>query len=94
MPYRLTALVFPLSLAILILKQKAPTKAFLQAGAISPDTARKAQSINAKGDLTGSLRRGVLIKLDDGEGSTTLPPHRAGRPRRDHEPIQAATAGG
>jgi hypothetical protein len=39
---------------------------FYVAGAISPETARRPQSIEAKGDLERALEKGLLIRLEDG----------------------------
>ena len=68
--FRLGAIIFPLMILAMILKQKGPVSKFLKVGAISPETARRADSAELTAPdrlhLEDLVKRGVLVALDDG----------------------------
>ena len=80
---RLTALLFPLMILAMILKQERPILIFLKAGAISPETARKPASLAIEKLylLEGPVKRSVLIALRDGRYYVDTDRHRRVRRR-------------
>ncbi|MBX3374753.1 MAG: hypothetical protein KF817_13050 [Phycisphaeraceae bacterium] len=58
----------PLAMLLGLLRDRGPAGRFVDAGAISPDTARRpsALGIERPGSLAGLLRAGVLTALPDG----------------------------
>lgn len=64
--FGLTSLAFPLMILIPVLKERGPAARFFNAGAISPETARKPSTVSAKGDLSGVIKIGVLVDVGDG----------------------------
>ena len=66
MPLLAGSMLYPLIPFAMILLRKGPVAKFYSSGAISPETARRPQSIEAKGDLERALETGMLTRLDDG----------------------------
>jgi len=68
--FRLGAIIFPLMILAMILKQKGPVSKFLKVGAVSPETARRPGSAAVSGvdllHLEDAVKRGVLVALKDG----------------------------
>ncbi len=66
--FRLGAILFPLMLLAMLLKQKGPVSKFLALGAVSEGTARKPPelTLGERYGMPGLVDRGVLIALDDG----------------------------
>ena len=62
------ALIFPISIVLLILRDKGPAGKFLKAGAVSPETARKPRMIGVTNLdlLDGPRKRKVLRPTGDG----------------------------
>lgn len=60
--------LIPLMIIALMLRDRGPVATFTKAGAISPETARRADSlkITRRYMLDGPLRRGVLVQTEDG----------------------------
>jgi hypothetical protein len=81
MAVSLGAIAFPLMVLIPILKDRGPVKLFLLAGATSAETARRPQSLKAKGNLDGALKRGVLIDVGDGRYYVDIDRYKAARNR-------------
>jgi hypothetical protein len=81
--FRLGAILFPLMILAMILKQKGPAAKFLRIGAISPDTARRADSAELTAPdrlhLDGLVKGGVLVALDDGRYYVDVEAHRRRR---------------
>ncbi|MDY7110006.1 MAG: hypothetical protein SYC29_15345 [Planctomycetota bacterium] len=81
--FRLGAILFPLMILAMILKQKGPVWKFLRIGATSPDTARRADSAELTAPdrlhLEDLVKRGVLVALDDGRYYVDLAVHRRRR---------------
>jgi len=66
MPFPAGSMLYPLIPFAMILMKKGPVAKFYASGAISPETARRPQSIEAKGDLERAFETGMLIRLEDG----------------------------
>jgi hypothetical protein len=66
MPMRIGLILYPLVPLILVGSQRGPISVFYRAGAISPETARRPQSVKAKGELDRSIKRGLLVPTGDG----------------------------
>jgi hypothetical protein len=66
MAFNIAYVVAPLVPLIMVARQPGPATTMYRAGAISPETARRPASVKAKGDLTRSLKCGLLIDLGDG----------------------------
>ena len=81
--FRLGAILFPLMILAMILKQKGPVSKFLKIGAISPETARRADSAELTAPdrlhLDGLAKRGVLVALEDGRYYVDVAVHRRHR---------------
>jgi hypothetical protein len=81
--FRLGAILFPLMILAMILKQKGPVSKFLRIGATSPRTARRADSAELTAPdrlhLDGLVKRRVLVALDDGRYYVDVDVHRRRR---------------
>lgn len=81
--FRLGAIIFPLMILAMILKQKGPVSKFLRIGAISPQTARRADSAELTAPdrlhLDDLVKRGVLVALEDGRYYVDVEAHRRRR---------------
>ena len=66
MPIRIGLLLYSLLPLGLILAKRGPVTAFHKAGAISPETARKPVAVQAGGDLSHAVKKGLLIAVGDG----------------------------
>jgi len=81
--FRLGAILFPLMILAMILKQKGPVSRFLKVGAISPETARRGDSAQLTATdrlhLDGLVKRGVLVALKDGRYYVDVEAHRRRR---------------
>ncbi len=68
MLFKIRIITLPVAIVLLILKDQGPTAKFIKAGAISPERARKPASIKVERLylMTGAIKRGVLVALDDG----------------------------
>jgi hypothetical protein len=81
--FRLGAILFPLMILAMILKQKGPVSKFLKVGAISPETARRGDSAQLTAPdrlhLDGLVKRGVLVALGDGRYYVDVEAHRRRR---------------
>ena len=81
--FRLGAILFPLMILAMILKQKGPVSRFLKIGAVSPETARRADSAQLTAPdrlhLDGLVKRGVLVSLEDGRYYVDVAVHRRRR---------------
>jgi hypothetical protein len=80
MPLPVGSMLYPLIPFAMILLKKGPVAKFYSSGAISPATARRPQSIEAKGDLEKAIQTGVLTRLEDGRCFVNV--HRYRRKRR------------
>lgn len=60
--------LIPLMIIALMLRDRGPVATFTKAGAVSPETARRADSlkITRRYMLDGPIRRGVLVQTEDG----------------------------
>lgn len=68
-PMQYVAILFPLSMVIIALRQKGIARTFIEAGAVSPDTARRPEALKfprGLGHITHGVRSGVLVPLGDG----------------------------
>jgi len=81
MPLRIGVMLYPLVPFAMILLKKGPVAKFYASGAISPETARRPQSIEAKGDLDGPIQKGMLIRLEDGRCFVNVDRYRRTRRR-------------
>jgi hypothetical protein len=81
--FRLGAILFPLMILAMILKQKGPVSKFLKLGATSAETARRADSAALTAPdrlhLKDLVKRGVLVALDDGRYYVDTAVHRRRR---------------
>jgi hypothetical protein len=81
--FRLGAILFPLMILAMILKQKGPVAKFLKIGAVSPQTARRGDSAQLTAPdrlhLDDLVKRGVLVALDDGRYYVDVEAHRRRR---------------
>ena len=66
MPLPVGSMLYPRIPFAMILLKKGPVAKFYLSGAISPETARRPQSIEAKGDLDRAIETGMLTRLEDG----------------------------
>ena len=77
MPSGLFTIIAPISVVLLILKNKGPVVKFAQAGAVSAATARKPATIDVAGpdllNLPGAVRRGILVSMNDGRYYVDVP---------------------
>jgi len=62
------ALIMPLAIISLLLRDRGPVGTFIKAGATSPETARKPQSLSITNpDLyAGAIKRGILVSTGGG----------------------------
>jgi hypothetical protein len=62
------ALIMPLAILAMLLRDRGPVSKFLKAGATSPETARKPRSLEITNpDLySGAIRRRILVSAGDG----------------------------
>ena len=68
-PMQFLALLAPLGMIFAAWKMKGVARVYIEAGAISPETARRPEGLKiprGPGQLTRGVRRGVLIPLGDG----------------------------
>lgn len=77
------ALIMPLAIISLLLRDRGPVGKFIKAGATSPNTARKPRSLEITNpDLyAGAVRRGILVPTDDGRYWVDLATWRRSRRR-------------
>ena len=69
MPFRtIGAVLFPLMILAMILKQKGPVERYLKAGAVSPETARRLTDLELREHyiLPDAVKRGLLVETGDG----------------------------
>jgi hypothetical protein len=70
MSFKFGMILMPLMILGMILRDKGPVAKFVKAGAVSPATARRPESIaierNDHLHIPGAVKRGVLVALDDG----------------------------
>ncbi len=78
---RLTALLFPLMILAMILKQERPVSVFIKAGAVTSDTARRPGSLEIEKLylLENPIKHGVLVALGDGRFYVDVPQHKRRR---------------
>jgi hypothetical protein len=81
MGLKIGILAFPLMIIAMILKQKGPAAKIMKLGAISPATARKPADLDLRDRyiLPDAVKRGVIVKLDDGRYYVDLPTFRRRR---------------
>jgi hypothetical protein len=76
-------ITYPVMVYGLLRRQSGPVTKFLQAGAISPETARRPESLKMYADflLRDAVRRGTLKAMGDGRYFVDVPVYRRRRRR-------------
>lgn len=78
MPLRLSLVVYPLFAFAVAMSQKGVASKFAEAGAISPETARKPSSLFVRDmdAVRSAARKGVLVSTGDGRFYVNQPVYR------------------
>ncbi len=95
MPMRLAALAYPAFMIMLALNRPGAVSTFLDAGAVSEDTARRPTSLPdvRMSKLSAAVRKGYLRPTGDGRYFVNLPKYKAAMRKKMTVLAVVATAG-
>lgn len=82
MPYRIGLLAYPLFIFLTARQRNSAASKFLAAGAVSPETARRPESLAIPrnlGLINDGVRTGVLVPIGDGRFYVNVPAYRKRR---------------
>ena len=76
MPLRIGLLLYPLVPFLIAVSRRSAATVFAKAGAVSALTARRPSSLDVRDDLASLVRKGIMVRLDDGRYYVVVAKHR------------------